>query len=292
MVAVSSILMHCVVEDYSYHQSDGVWCFLTPQQRTHFERFVRQYETVRQAEGRGSSQPSFYRELPFRDVTGKFGDDWRIRATSFQVLLKRVLAEASRDSRKSLKILDLGAGNCWLSNRLAQRGHRLAALDLTNNREDGLGAHVHFNTVFAPVQADFDHLPFAEHQFDVVIFNAAFHYSSDYETTLQESCRVLQTGGRVVIMDSPVYRNPESGLQMVAERENCFERRHGFPSNALGSENFLTFQRLQELSRASGVVWRSYWPFYGWHWALRPWKARLRGHREPARFGVLVGERG
>lgn len=32
-------------------------------------------------------------------------------------------------------------------------------------------------------------------------------------------------------------------------------------------------------------------PSYGWRWAMRPFLARLRGQREPARFALLVGQR-
>jgi hypothetical protein len=40
--------------------------------------------------------------------------------------------------------------------------------------------------------------------------------------------RVLAPRGRVVIMDSPMYRDHSSGLAMVREREEAFERPYGF----------------------------------------------------------------
>ena len=38
----------------------------------------------------------------------------------------------------------------------------------------------------------------------------------------------------------------------------------------------------------SRLSWEIYKPWYGWKWALRPWKARLRRQRPPSRFWILV----
>jgi SAM-dependent methyltransferase len=186
-----------------------------------------------------------------------------------------------------LKILDLGAGNGWLANRLAQRGHLVAAIDLMTNSFDSLGAYIHYEAPFIPIQADFDHLPFTDGSdasigdastgFDLIIFNASFHYSTCYEKTLQETLRVLRPQGLVVLLDSPLYRDPASGEQMVREREACFTRQYGFPSNALSSQNYLTYERLESLAVQFSLDWRRYRPRYGLRWALRPWKARLLG---------------
>ena len=75
--------------------------------------------------------------------------------------MERCLSPAEERLARPLRLLDLGAGNGWLSYHLARRGHEAAAVDLTVNDFDGLGAHVHFDAPFTPVQAEFDHLPFA-----------------------------------------------------------------------------------------------------------------------------------
>jgi hypothetical protein len=43
-------------------------------------------------------------------------------------------------------------------------------------------------------------------------------------TTLSEARRILRTDGELVIVDSPVYRDPASGNTMVREREIAFQR--------------------------------------------------------------------
>ena len=289
--ATSPTRQQCEAEGVHFEQVDGIWRFLTPHREGRFNSFVREYEIVRHSEGRGSTDPRFYRDLPFQDRSGRHSESWRIRAVSFQTLIHKVLEPRETGESPGLKILDLGAGNCWLSCRLTQRGHEVAAVDLLTNAEDGLGAHIHYPQGFTLVQSDFDHLPLAGNQFDLAVFNAAFHYSADYEKTLREVCRVLDSRGQVIILDSPLYRQPGSGEQMVREREAGFRAEHGFPSNALDSENFLTTGRLEELTEKTDLRWQLHRPFYGFGWALKPWKAGLLGRREPATFALIVGSR-
>lgn len=286
---ISSEEQVCRVEGIHFRSVDGVWRFLLPGRGQALAQFMREYETVRAAEERGSDDPAYYRALPFADLTGKFASDWRIRASSYQALIARVIAPLERGA--PLSLLDLGAGNGWLSYRLARRGHHVAAVDLLTNVRDGLGAYVHYDAPFTPIQAEFDCLPLADNQFDVAVFNSSLHYSVRYETTLQEALRVLRADGVLVILDTPTYQDAESGAQMVAERQAAFERAYGFASNALASENFLTFDRLEQLGRNVGVAWQLMRPFRGWRWALRPWLARARRRREPAEFLLIAGRR-
>lgn len=277
--------LFCPCDRTTYKQVDGIWRFLSAERATYLEPFIREYATVRQAEGRGASNSDYYRALPFRDLTGRFSNDWHIRATSFRALLRVI------EPSPPLTILDLGAGNGWLSYRLAQREHLVGAVDLQTNARDGLGAHVHYHAPFVPIQAEFDHLPLAEQQIDLAIFNSAFHYSTRYETTLGEILRVLKPRGRVVILDTPIYHDAGSGEQMVRERQAQFQRAHGFPSNAIKSENYLTYARLAQLARALNLRWQFVKPFYGWRWMKKSLIARVRGTREPAQFMLVIGQR-
>lgn len=280
----------CPVDGTVYRRVDGIWRFLLPERAAFFQQFIQEYETVRQAEGRGSDDPAYYRALPFQDLTERFSDDWSIRARSFQALVEQVVTPVEAQRSRPLTVLDLGAGNGWLSYRLAARGHQVAAVDLLTNAFDGLGAHIHYDVAFTPVQAEYDRLPFEADQVDLAVFNGSLHYATDYETALSEVLRVMRRDGRLVIMDSPVYHDATSGEQMVREREAQFEGAHGFPSNAIPSENYLTYDRLGELAGALELSWEVIEPFYGWRWALKPWKARLLGRREPAQFLLIVGQ--
>jgi SAM-dependent methyltransferase len=271
--------------------SAGIWRFLPEQRAERYKDFLSEYQTVRADEGWGSSTADYYRALPSVARGDRNSAIWRIRAKSFRALINRVVEPYEARFAKPLKILDLGAGSCWLSYRLSERGHNVAAVDVSTDSLDGLGAHERYGHVnsFLPVQAEFDHLPFADKQADLVVFNASLHYSADCAATLIEGARVLDPGGCLVVMDTPVYHDGSSGARMVQERESAFLDRYGFRSNTLPAENFLTTRRLNELAADVGVRWEVVVPFYGVAWLVRPWKARLRRRREPARLPLIIG---
>ena len=253
------------------------------------QQFIEDYTRIRHAEGRGSGDSAYYRELPDRDLTGRNSDQWRIRALSFRHFERTILAAAEREAGRALDVLDLGAGNGWMSHRLALRKHNVVALDIFRDDQDGLGALVHYPVRPMAVAAEFDHLPFRGSAFDLAIYNSSFHYSSDYRRTLAEVRRCLRPSSRVVIMDSPLYRCREHGEKMRVERQAQFEAVHGFRSEALQSIEYLDQPMLDELSRELNIEWQRTEPWYGWGWALRPWKARLRGKRPPSKFLILAG---
>ncbi len=252
-------------------------------------RFIAEYITIRHAEGRGSDQPEYYQALPYRDLSGKLTAQWEIRARTYRYFEYKILSEAERQLRRPLQILDLGAGNGWMSYRLAQRGHRSVALDIVTDHKDGLGARRNYPCAFAAVEAEFDCLPFAGARFDMILYNASIHYSTDYRRTLAEAKRCLRPGGLVVILDSPVYRRREHGERMLRERHGWFERTYGFRSDAVPSIEFFDEAMLAELARDLRIEWRCSYPWYGWRWSWRPWKARILHQRPPSRFFILTG---
>lgn len=253
------------------------------------QKFLEEYRCIRHAEGRGSDSSEYYRALPFSDVSGKNSQMWAMRARTYFYFETHVLRPMEKRQKRPLEILDLGAGNCWLSYRLSLRQHRIVALDIFSDDRDGLRAVRHYPIPLPVVEAEFDQLPLASGTFDLAIFNASFHYSTDYVKTLTEVRRCLRTGGAVIILDSPVYRLHEDGMRMVKEKHAAFLRQYGFASDALQSMEFLDLSILKVLSETLRLKWRILKPWYGWRWFFRPIQAFFRRRRPPSRFWILIG---
>ncbi len=279
----------CVRDGLTFNRADKIWHFLLPERIPHYQQFIREYETVRKAEGRFSQEPAYFQALPYQDLSGAHRSAWQVRAKSFNTLKGKVLAPLEAEKESRLKILDLGAGSGWLSNRLAERGHQVAAIDLLTNDWDGLAAAKHYETEFICLQAEYDRLPLKAGECNMVLFNASFHYSEDYSSTLAEAVRVLTPAGTIVIIDSPIYHDASSGKRMVSERRQQFISQFGFPSDSLASENFLSFARLQNLAAEFSLQWTLIEPAFGLGWKVKRLVNGIRSRREPSQLPLIIG---
>jgi SAM-dependent methyltransferase len=281
--------MECSVCAFEMDINDGIMHALPAERSQHFDRFAQDYQYIRAAEGRSSNSDDFYFSLPYRDITGRNSKQWQIRARSYDHLVDHVL---HRNVARDGLILDVGAGNCWMSYRLALAGYRPVAVDLVTNGFDGLGAARHYQArlpnLFPRFHADMEHLPFQDAQFDAAIFNASFHYSEDYAATMRSVLRCVRKGGLVIISDTPWYSLEASGRQMLQERRAAFLKTYGTSSDALESQEFLTDERLRELEKELAIRLSVHTPHYGFKWAMRPLKAKLLRRREPSRFRLYV----
>ena len=245
--------------------------------------FLAQYRTVRRADGHVVRSAEDYQALPSVSPTAANVDEWRIRQQSLDTLLR-----ALSTARRSARVLDLGAGNGWLSQRLTARGHAVVAVDLNDDGEDGLGAAAASRVAFPRVQAGFEQVPFEAGQFDVVVFNASLHYADEPGAVLTESRRLLANGGALVVMDSPIFVQAHDGERMVEEHLAGLRTRFGLSSPISCGRGYLT---LAELGQAAGTFGmaatftRSSGP---WLWRLRRAWSGLRLGRQPAMFGVWV----
>ncbi len=267
-----------------FDRRGGVWRFLTATRGARLEPFVRQYRMVRQREGRRPSAPDYYRRLPSVAPGDPYAKDWQVRRETFHHLLGHVLAAAAMP----LHVLDLGAGSGWLSHRLSAIGHRAVAVDAIDDEVDGLGATRHYATGFPTVQADFDALPFAAGQFDLVVFNGSLHYAADTAATLEGAHRVLAPGGALVVMDSPMFRADDDGFAMARAALERFKSDCGCSDAVQPGAGYLTFARLDGIADTLALR-PQFVPSRGpLGWRLRRGVARVRLRRAPAAFGLWV----
>jgi SAM-dependent methyltransferase len=268
-----------------YESRDGILSLLAPARREYYSQFLREYTHIRLAEGRGAQPASYFLRLPDCDPSHPMAWQWRIRRCTVKAF------DCSVRLCPGSKVLDLGAGCGWFSHHLASAGHYPCAVDVTIDEQDGLGAARHYAAEWPRVQAEFDGLPFLDRSVEVVVYNASLHYSTNYAATLREASRVLRPGGRIVVLETPIYKWAESGARMAAERHRQFEKRYGTRSDSVPSIEFLTWQMLRNLGEELSLQWRVVRPWYGMKRALRPWIARLKRKREPSRFAILIAER-
>ena len=246
------------------------------------QRFLDDYLKIRRAEGRGSDDPAYYLALPYQDLSGRLTTQWAMRARTFRYFERHVLGRAPLD------VLDLGAGCGWMSYRLTQRGHRPVAVDILTDGRDGLGAARHYPP-FPRFEAEFDRLPFADASFDAAVFNASLHYSADYSKTLAEARRCVRAGGRIIVLETPVYRKREHGEMMRTQRHAQFLKQYGTASDHVRSIEYLDLETIGALARELAIDWRIHKPWYGFAWHTRPVKAWWNGARPPSRFWLLEG---
>lgn len=275
---------YCEACQRRYRRQNDIWRFLLPERAARFENLAEEYRLLREAEGWGAADASYYRALPEVAADDPQRAIWRIVAKNFQRLVRYL------NELEPARILDIGSGNGWLANQLTRRGYTVAALDLSDDVRDGLGAAVNYETSFERYQAEFDRLPFRQGQFDAVLFSASLHYSNALADTLGEAARVLGPNGQVIVLATPVYTMPNSGATMIAERERTFRVRFGFEQTAR-TTGFSTERQLAQAAEEAGLS-VNFWHGDD-HWIKqlrRVWIQKKTG-REPARFPLIVMRR-
>ena len=275
----------CVACDWNYDSGDGVLRWLSEAGRAAREPFVSQYRAIRERDGYRRESAAYYRALPHVPSDDPQFVVWQVRRESFERLRKLLL---SRFRGGAPTVLDLGAGNGWLSNRLAEAGCRPVAVDVLDDERDGLGACRHYDVTFPRVQADFDDLPFAPRQFDAVIFNGSLHYAPDVSATLTRAGTLLMRGGVLAVVDSPAFVREADGESMCARNRRRFRREYGVASPEQPGEGYVTLPRLDAGAAALGLephFFESQGPV---RWAAGRFLTRVRHRLVPPKFGVWM----
>ena len=277
--------MACCICGVRVVLENGLYRAVDPARLAACEPFLAQYRIVRERDGYRNARAEYYRALPSPGRDDPQWSVWQIRQRSFDRLCRRVIGR-----RVGLSVLDLGAGSGWLSRRLADRGLRAVAVDLLADDRDGLGASRHYEAAFACVQADFDAPPFSPRQFDLVVFNGSLHYAPDVHATLRHAASMLRGGGRLVVIDSPMFESEADGAAMRQRDRDRLRTRHGLASPIQPGEGFLTFARLATAAASTGRPSpRFFATDDGWRRRLMRIGAAVgMTHVKPARFGVWV----
>jgi SAM-dependent methyltransferase len=146
--------------------------------------------------------------LPF--VNRELGWDdsnWRANGYSFELLLGRYLPHAT-----GLRVLEVGAAKGWAGRFWLERDCTYVATDILTDPKIGLGRGSFYGD-FARVQADGEHLPFADDAFDLTYCLATLHHALDLSRMVREMARVTRPGGLVAALNEGtrgLLRNTEN----------------------------------------------------------------------------------
>jgi SAM-dependent methyltransferase len=129
--------------------------------------------------------PFVNRELGWNDP------NWLANGHSFQVLLDRYVGDL-----RGLRVLEVGAAKAWGSRFWLERDFEYVATDILVDKKIGLGRGAFYGD-FTRVQADGEHLPFADATFDLTYCVATLHHALDLTKMVDEMARVTRPGGIV-----------------------------------------------------------------------------------------------
>jgi SAM-dependent methyltransferase len=153
-------------------------------------------------------------DIDASQVTGPFSEPWLNVINTHepasmpafdQVLRIDYLREKIRG-----KVLDVGAGTCWLTAKtsLLPTVDQVFALDLSENfmRTTGVRILQHFNAELGKITfviSDFNEIPLDDASLDCAFLFATFHHSLSPIKTLQEVGRCLKKNGVLMILENP-----------------------------------------------------------------------------------------
>jgi SAM-dependent methyltransferase len=177
-----------------------------------FQEFTHQYREARLREGWQPLSREQALGLPYGQPAGIPALYWQVRRQSFSALMGVLARDGPTPAHGPTA--DLGAGMGWLSYRLAQVGYHVLAVDASRDADWGLGLAERYylsQVPFEPILGNLEYPPLRTGQLSLILFNASLHYAIDLEGTLVRAARALKPGGRIIILDTPIARQPSPG---------------------------------------------------------------------------------
>jgi len=187
------------------------------QQALAADPFERQYLAVRQQEGRIYSDAQV-RMLPHPGGALGASHEWRVRAESCRRLVSHLRARSG-----SGPLLELGCGNGWLSQRLAEGLPREVCGVDVNRTELAQAARVFAASPrLSFVAGDIHTLPLPPQRFDVVVLPACIQYFADPRALIARLLGLLQHDGELHVIDSPFYADAAQAQASAARSLRYF----------------------------------------------------------------------
>jgi len=113
------------------------------------------------------------------------------------------LARAALMLLPSRRCIDLGIGDGLLTLMLAERADTVCAVDRNEEMLAQLGARAKRAGLsnIETLAAEIEDLPIEDGAYDLAVFSQALHHATEPKDALAEAFRILEPGGRVLILD-------------------------------------------------------------------------------------------
>jgi ubiquinone/menaquinone biosynthesis C-methylase UbiE len=206
----------------------------------------------------------------------------RITRRKYKGQLEQLLSPCRRQTKVDgcLRVLDVGAGNCWLLS-LVSAEHMRVGIDLSRHLHgisdswvDPKGAAgLHF------VIGDGTRLPFSDGTFDLVYSNEYVSHVSSIDATILEQIRVLKKGALLVAMDANIL-HPITFVDLFLVN---YMRSLKSRTRRGGMQWLLHREEMAQYFELAGALkgWRDE-NIHGCSW----WRKKLRAHSHRAEFTV------
>lgn len=165
-------------------------------------------------------------------------EEWKVRAESYR-LLKKIFSK-----RKNKLILEIGAGNCWLGNKLSTDiSNFVYALDINLTEleqasrvfADNKRIKFFYGNIFDDI--------FEFGSFDAIILASSLQYFDNFPALINRLIRFLKQDSEIHIFDSPIYS--QKAINSLKENNRKNFQKIGVPAMA----NHYYYHSWKELKR-------------------------------------------
>ena len=240
-------------EGHQFSVKNGAYQLLKPEFKERLEKFLTAFEDFRQPYIEGMKKIDF-NKLPY--INGVLSDErqWKAKRMDLE-LITRLKAPGE-------KVLELGAWNGWLSNRLVEEGYEVLAADIFIHELDGLGASKHYRNQWQSVQMNMDDVSILKSSFDLIIINRSIAFFKDLNQTIIDLKARLNPGGLLFITGINYCKDPSLIIDRYKQAEELFNSKYNAPYAFFSSKGYMDAKDLS-LLRAHKIK-LSLYPSHRW----------------------------
>jgi SAM-dependent methyltransferase len=208
-------------QGHSLSPQHGVLRLMTADFYDSFGPYLKKFEAAREMEGLRIKNESIYEKLPFVDnLFGRHESEWMLFRSDWQVSSKMT------GQQSSLKVLNYGAWNGWLSNLLVNQGHQVTAIGYFIDPYDGLGAVQFYRNDWLSIQMDIEDLSIIDEQYDFIILNRGISFCRDPLATVRQLIAKLKPEGRLLITGLDLYRKSTARRAQLEEFARHYRQKY------------------------------------------------------------------